>query len=130
MDSETKSPTPPELARTKSGARTRAKKIVDQWTVGLAATGWLPGAGIFSAATDQVMIRQVAECFGVAAGPEAKSHIAALVGSGLVGGASEAAFAFIPGVGWLVKGILLTAKARLIGEATIKYFESKSTLPE
>jgi hypothetical protein len=58
-----------------------------------------------------------------------KGHLAALVGSSIGGAASEA-LSFIPVIGWAIKGGMLGAKSRYIGDAAIKHFESMSPLPE
>ncbi|MBK8196561.1 MAG: hypothetical protein IPK76_26440 [Lewinellaceae bacterium] len=51
--------------RTKEQAESKARDIVNDWVVGAALTGWIPGSTIFLGAGDMVMIRQVADAFGI-----------------------------------------------------------------
>lgn len=92
--------------------------------------GWVPGTTLIFAAGDMVMIRQVAEKFGVQSFDEEglKAHLGGVVAS--VGGTVAAGAAeFVPIVGWAAKAVVLSAKAKVLGEAVIDYFYSKSPLP-
>ena len=119
-------------ARTKSQARSQATDIVNQWAAGVLLTGWIPGMGLLSGAADQVMIRQVGDCYGVGVldMDTLVAHIGGIVGSSVGGAAAAELLSFVPVVGWAVKSATLAGKSKLIGEAVIDYFEELSPLPE
>lgn len=116
--------------KTKKQAKAKANEIVDNWVAATALTGWIPGAGLLSGVGDQVMIRQVADCYGMGVFDmkSVTSHVGTLVGSAMGGTASEL-LSFVPVVGWAIKAGGLAAKAKVIGELVIDYFEEHSDLP-
>jgi uncharacterized protein (DUF697 family) len=117
--------------RTKSEARSRAKKIVSDWVAGAALTGWIPFSTIFLAGGDMILIRQVADAYGVGVfdNSAVKAHIAGVVGAALAGTIAGELLTAIPVFGWIAKAAILAGKAKLIGEAVIEYFEENSPLP-
>jgi hypothetical protein len=112
-------------------ARKHAENLVDKWMKGAALTGWLPGSTFFLAGADMVMIRQVADTFKVDSFDESavKAHIGGLVGSAVGGAVAAEAAGLLPGIGWIAKSATMAAKAKLIGNAVIDYFEALSPLP-
>lgn len=116
--------------RTKSEARRKAENIVSNWVAGAALTGWIPGSTIFLAGGDMLMIRQVADAFGVGVFDESaiKAHLAGVVAASVGGIIAGEALNFIPLVGQIVKAGLMAGKAKIIGEAVIEYFEKESPL--
>lgn len=117
--------------KTKAEARAHAQVLVEKWMTGAALTGWIPGSTLFLAGADIVMIRQVAECYGIQGFDESavKAHLGGLIGS-MVGGSVAAEVAgMIPIVGWIGKSATMAAKAKVIGDAVINYFEERSPLP-
>ncbi len=117
--------------KSKPEARKHADNLVDKWMKGAALTGWLPGSTFFLAGADMVMIRQVADTFAVAGFDESavKAHLGGLVGSAVGGAVAAEAAGWIPGIGWIAKSAAMAAKAKLIGNAVIDYFEQQSPLP-
>ena len=105
--------------------------LVDKWTTGAALTGWLPGSSLFLAGADMVMIRQVAETFAVPGFDESamKAHLGGLIGSAVGASAASEVAGLIPVIGWVGKSATMAAKAKIIGNAVIDYFEERSPLP-
>jgi hypothetical protein len=116
--------------RTKSEAEQRAREIVNKWAAGALLGGWVPGASFIFAGTDMVMIRQVADTFGV--GTFDSDAIGAAIGgataSGIAGIAITEAVGWIPLIGLPAKSALMSAKAKAIGEIVIDYFKDLSPL--
>ncbi len=109
-----------------------AKKLVANWTTGAALTGWIPGSAFFLTAADTAMIHQVANAYGVNAFDmdHLLSTLSGAVGSAIAGGVIAEVVGAIPLVGWAVKSAAMAAKAKVIGEAVIKYFRERSQLPD
>ena len=118
-------------ALSKADAERRSRTIVDRWAKVALFTGWIPGSSVPLAAADVVMIRQVAEAFGVEAFDEdsLKAHLGGALGSvtGMVAGEFVGA---VPIIGWAVKSVTLHVKADTIGKAVIDYFRKQSKLPD
>ena len=109
-----------------------ARKLVANWTTGAALTGWIPGSAFFLTAADTAMIHQVANAYHVNAFDmnHLTSTLAGAVGSAIAGGVIAEVVGIIPIVGWAVKSAAMAAKARVIGEAVIRYFRERSELPD
>ncbi|HET7233169.1 MAG TPA: hypothetical protein VFJ16_24375 [Longimicrobium sp.] len=118
-------------AATKIEAERRSREYVDRWAKANLFTGWIPGASFALAAADMVMIRQVADAFGVEAFDEEslKVHLGGVLGS-VTGAVAAEAIGVIPIVGWAVKAVTLHVKADTIGKAVVDYFRKHSTLPD
>ena len=117
--------------RTRAQAEKQARKIVDNWVAGAVLTGWIPGSSFFLAAADTVMIRQVADAFGVGVidMDAIAAHLGGLIASAVGGSLATELLGAIPLVGWAAKSLGMAAKAQLIGEAVIEYFHDLSPLP-
>ena len=120
------------MAKTLQDADRDARKLVSNWTTGAALTGWIPGSAFFLTAADTAMIHQVASAYGVNAFDmdHLLSIISGAVGSAIAGGVIAEVVGIIPLVGWAVKSAAMAAKARVIGDAVIKYFRERSNLPD
>jgi len=118
-------------AANKVEAERKSRAIVDRWAKANLFTGWIPGASFALAAVDMVMIRQVADAYGVEAFDEEslKVHLGGVLGS-VTGALAGEAIGVIPIVGWAVKAATLHYKADTIGKAVIDYFQKHSALPE
>ncbi len=116
--------------RTKADAKIQAEKIVSNWVTGAGLTGWIPGSTIFLAAGDMIMIRQVADCFGIGVFNESalKAHLAGVAGATAGGSIAGEVLNFIPIFGHIAKSVVMAGKAALIGEAIIDYFYDESPL--
>jgi hypothetical protein len=116
--------------KTKYQAEQEARDIVDNWTAGALLTGWIPGSALFLAGADLIMVRQVADAFGV--GAFDSDALGAVIAGGTAGGVAGAVIAegvgWIPLVGWGVKSVMMSAKAKVIGEIVIDYFRDLSPL--
>lgn len=111
-------------------AEKEARKIVNNWVLGAALTGWIPGSTLFLGAGDVIMIRQVADAFGIGFINEdaIRAHFTGVFGSILGGIVATEALNFIPFIGQVVKaGILAIAKNK-IGDYVINYFKERSPL--
>jgi uncharacterized protein (DUF697 family) len=120
------------MAKTLQDADRDARKLVSNWTTGAALTGWIPGSAFFLTAADTAMIHQVASAYGVNAFDmdHLLSIISGAVGSAIAGGVIAEVVGVIPLVGWAVKSAAMAAKARVIGDAVIKYFRQRSDYPD
>jgi hypothetical protein len=118
--------------RTKTEAERNARDIVDYWMVGTAFTGWIPGSSFLSAGGDMLMIRQVADAFGVGVFDQeaVKAHLAGVMAGALGGTVASEVLSALPILGWIAKSAILTTKVGLIGEAVIDYFHDHSPLPD
>jgi len=118
--------------RTKAKARQKAENIVSDWVAGSAFTGWIPGSTIFLAGGDMIMIRQVADAFGVGLFDEAavKAHLTGVVASSVGGILAGEALNFIPIFGQIAKAGLMAGKAHIVGKEVIKYFQAVSPLAD
>lgn len=118
--------------KTKSQAEAEAQEIVENWVAGAVLTGWIPFSALFLAAADTIMIRQVADAFGVGVFDmdAVKAHLGGLVAATVGGGVVAEVTGWIPVVGWVAKSIGMGAKAKVIGEVVIEYFREQSPLPD
>lgn len=118
--------------KTKADAETLAGEIVDNWAAGAALTGWIPGSTIFLAGADAIMIRKVADSFGVGVFDtnSVKAHLGGLLASAVGGSIASEVVGMIPVVGWFAKSVAMGMKAEAIGQAVISYFRDLSPLPE
>ena len=118
--------------RTKAKARQKAENIVSDWVAGAALTGWIPGSTIFLAGGDMIMIRQVADAYGVGFFDESavKAHLGGVVAASVGGIFAGEALNFVPILGQILKAGLMAGKAKLIGKAVIEYFQEVSPLPD
>ncbi len=117
-------------AKTKAQAEQEAQEIVDNWAAGALLTGWIPGSSILLGAGDMVMIRQVADAFGIGLFDEnaVKAHLAGVLSAAVGGAVASEIGSFIPIIGWAVKSMVLAGKAKAVGLAAIEYFEELSPL--
>lgn len=118
-------------AANKVEAERTSRTIVDRWAKANLFTGWIPGAALALGAADMVMIRQVADSFGVEAFDEEslKVHLGGVLGS-VTGAVAAEAIGVIPIIGWAAKAVTLHIKADTIGKAVIDYFRKHSALPD
>ncbi|HYH82669.1 MAG TPA: hypothetical protein VEX86_22950 [Longimicrobium sp.] len=118
-------------AATKIEAERRSRSVVDKWAKAALFTGWIPGASFALGAADVVMIRQVADAFGVEAFDDKSlnAHLGGALGS-VTGAVAAEAIGVVPLIGWAVKAVTLHVKADTIGKAVIDYFRKNSTLPD
>ncbi len=109
-----------------------ARRLVANWTTGAALTGWIPGSAFFLTAADTAMIHQVAGAYQVNAFDmdHLLSILSGAVGSAIAGGVIAEVVGVIPLVGWAVKSAAMAAKAKVIGDAVIRYFRERSSLPD
>lgn len=116
---------------TKTEAVRRSKTIVNRWAKAALFTGWIPGASFALGAADMVMIRQVADAFGIAAFDEdsLKAHVGGALSS-VTGAVAGEVVGMVPLIGWAVKSVALHVKADALGNAIIGYFRERSALPE
>lgn len=116
-------PTP----RTKADAIREARRVVNAWTAGAAALGWVPGSMLVLSAMDAKVVHDVAHAFDV------KSYtvegVGAAIGASVTGKivAGELLTLF-PGVGWALKSVVAGAVTKGLGEALIAYFAERTSL--
>ena len=120
------------MSKSLQDSERNARKLVANWTTGAALTGWIPGSAFFLTAADTAMIHQVANAYGVNAFDmdHLLSTLSGAVGSAIAGGVIAEVVGLIPLVGWAVKSAAMAAKAKVIGDAIIRYFHERSELPD
>jgi hypothetical protein len=116
----------------RSEAEIKARSVVNTWVTGTALTGWLPGSSLVLGAGDIVMIRQVADAFGIPVLDEesVRAHFAGVFGSILGSMAAAEVAGLVPVFGWIAKSAMLAGKAKLMGDTVIDYFRERSPLPK
>jgi uncharacterized protein (DUF697 family) len=72
------------------------------------------------------MINDVANIFEVR-GVTAE-QVLAVVGASVTGKTAAEALSFIPGPGWIAKGVVATGITKALGQAVIKYMKDRSSL--
>ena len=109
-----------------------SRRLVNNWTTGAALTGWIPGSAFFLTAADTAMIHQVASAYGVNAFDmeHLLSILSGAIGSAIAGGVIAEIVGMVPLVGWAIKSAAMAAKAKVIGDAVIRYFHERSDLPD
>lgn len=110
----------------KADAELQAREIVNRWTLIAGGFSWVPGSTFVLGAADIKMVNDVAKAFDVY-GVAAESVFAA-VGASMAGKGLVEVLSFIPGPGWIAKGIIATGITKATGEAVISYFRAKSPL--
>ncbi len=120
------------MSKTLQDADREARQLVANWTTGAALTGWIPGSAFFLTAADTAMIHQVANAYEVSAFDmdHLTGTLGGVVGSAIAGGVIAEVVGVIPLVGWAVKSAAMAGKAKVIGDAVIKYFRERSDLPD
>ena len=120
------------MSKSLQDADREAKKLVNNWTAIGALTGWIPGSSLFLTGADVAMINQVANAYEVNAFDmdHLTGTLSGAVGSAIAGGVIAEFVGVIPLVGWAVKSVGMGAKAKVIGDAVIKYFRERSALPD
>jgi hypothetical protein len=115
----------------KSEAESRVRGIINSWVTGTALTGWLPGSSFVLGIGDMVMIRQVADAYGIQVMDEdaVRAHFAGVFGSILGSMAAAEVAGLVPVFGWIAKSAMLASKAKLMGDAVNDYFRERSPLP-
>ena len=121
------------MSKSLQDADRNARKLVANWTTGrrIDRPG-SPGSAFFLTAADTAMIHQVANAYGVNAFDmdHVLSTLSGAVGSAIAGGVIAEVVGMIPLVGWAVKSAAMAAKAKVIGDAVIRYFHERSELPD
>ncbi len=114
--------------KTLAQAEREARELVNNWAAGALLTGWLPGSTLFLTGADFVMLTQVAQAFGIGAFDQeaALTTIGATVASGVTGSLIAEGVGLIPVVGWAVKSGIMSAKAKMLGDAVVEYFKKLS----
>jgi uncharacterized protein (DUF697 family) len=113
--------------RSKSDAERDARSVVNAWTAGAAAIGWVPGSMLVLAGMDAKVVHDVARAFEV---PSYKvEEVAAAIGASVTGKivAGELLTLF-PGIGWLIKSAVAGAITKGLGESLIASFRDRTTL--
>ncbi len=121
-----------EGLRTRAEAEEQAKQIIAKWLTRAAVTAWIPGSSIAFVAGNVLMVREVANTFGIydIDNEAIKVHLTSL-GFSLGGNVLVGELAgLLPGPGWAIKIALKTGKAKLLGELLIKYYQVRSPLPD
>ncbi|MCU0391626.1 MAG: hypothetical protein MUE81_10960 [Thermoflexibacter sp.] len=118
-------------AKNKREAKEKANEAVNAWSVGLAATAWIPGSGYVMTAGDIMMVIQVGKIYDVDMDETAAATVLTGIAAPLVG--RTVAYGLldcIPIAGWIVKSAVSVGVSITVGKTVIAYFEDCSPLPE
>jgi uncharacterized protein (DUF697 family) len=113
---------------TKKEAEEKARSVVNAWSMGAVAVGWLPGSSFILGANEYVMVGQVADCFQVR-NYDAEAVMTVLTAT-IGGRMAVELLSFIPILGWAVKAGVAASVTKAVGEAVIAHFRNLSNLPE
>ncbi len=117
-------------ARNKYEAKEKARSAVNSWSVGLAATAWIPGSGYVMTAGDIAMVIQVGKIYGVDLETSGAATVLTSIAAPLIGRTvAYGILDFIPIFGWGIKSVVSLGVSKTIGETIIAYFEDCSPLP-
>ncbi len=118
-------------APTKREAREQARKAVNGWAAGLAATAWIPGSHYVMLAGDVAFVQQIGSIYDVSVTEAGAGQIFATVAAPLIGSkVAHSVLDFIPVAGWVAKSVVAAGVTKAVGEALVKYFEDCSKLPD
>lgn len=108
-----------------SAAEAEARSIVNRWSVGAAAVGWVPGSMLALAAADVKIVKDVAAAFGVQAFhiDEVTAALGASVAGKVIAGEL---LSLIPVAGWAIKSGVAAGITKTMGETLIAYFRDRS----
>jgi uncharacterized protein (DUF697 family) len=106
-------------------AEMEARRIVNDWTMGAAAIGWMPGSSIYLAYNQYEMCEGVARAFGVEEA-SAEATFSAIAGTVVGRTAADVMLSVIPVVGWAVKAGVAAATTKAIGEGIISHYRDRS----
>ncbi len=106
-------------------AEAEARRIVNGWTAGAAAIGWVPGSMLMLAAADVKLVNDVAKAFGVQT--YSIEEVTAAVGATITGKVvAGELLSFLPGLGWAIKSAVASGVTKAMGEAVLQYFKGRS----
>ncbi|MEM9950875.1 MAG: hypothetical protein AAFV93_07980 [Chloroflexota bacterium] len=116
--------------KTLAQADREAKNIINNWTVGAALLGWVPGSTVLFTAADTAMITQVANVYEVSAFDmeHLTSTLTASLASAVASGVIVEGIGLVPVIGWAIKSAAMATKATFIGNEVQKYFRKRSPL--
>ena len=110
-------------------AEIRARGIINNWSIGAIAAGWMPGSTIILAGMDWKMIASVANVFEVQLDADDTKRIGAITAAAVSGKLLSEGLSLIPGIGWATKSMAAAAATKAIGEAVLLYCKARSPLP-
>lgn len=106
-------------------AERTARKIINGWTCGAAAVGWIPGSCFILTPSDIAMIALVAETFEVEKYSE-EALLGTLTAHFSGHATADICLSFIPVAGWIIKAGVAAAVTKAAGEIIINYFKDRS----
>lgn len=106
-------------------AENEARKIVNAWSAGAAAVGWVPGSMLILAGADVLLVKDVAKAFGVHSYnlEEVTAAISASASGKVIAGEL---LSVIPVVGWAIKSGVAGGITKTVGEVLIAYMKDRS----
>lgn len=116
-----------QITHSKADAEREARSVVNVWTAGAAAVGWVPGSMLVLAGMDAKVVHDVAKAFDVRS--YSVEEVASVIGASVTGKviAGELLTLF-PGIGWAIKSVVAAGITKGLGEALISYFRDRSRL--
>lgn len=122
------SKTDKEAGRTLEQATAEARRIVNTWSVGAGAVGWIPGSMFLLTFYDAKLVGDVAKAFAVE--HYTIDQLVAAAGATLTGKViAGELLSLVPGLGWAVKSGVAAGVTKVAGEIVIDYFAQRSPLP-
>ena len=115
------------FVRTLAQAESEAREVLDAWSIGAAAIGWVPGSMFALTGADIRIVRDIANAFCVEqySFEEVSAALGATVAGKVVAGEM---LSLVPGFGWAVKAGVAAAVTKAMGETLISYFKERSPL--
>jgi uncharacterized protein (DUF697 family) len=110
-----------------SQAEKAARRIVDEWSLGVGLVGFAPGASLVLDAVDLKMVGDVAKTFAVD-DYDIDEIATAVAASAASKAASDGILSFFPVFGWVAKAAISGAVTKAAGETVIQYFKARSPL--
>lgn len=115
------------MGKTLQEAEQEARAIVNGWSVGAAAIGWIPGSMFALMGVDAKLTNDVAKAFQVTS--YSIEEVTASVGAAVTGKViAGEALSLFPGLGWIAKSGVAGAVTKGVGETLIRYFRERSPL--
>jgi uncharacterized protein (DUF697 family) len=113
------------MSTTLAEAEAEARRIVNDWSMGAAAIGWVPGSSIYLAYNQYEMCESVARAFGVHEA-SVEATFSAIAGTVVGRTAADVLLSVIPVVGWAIKAGVAAATTKALGEAIISHYRDRS----
>lgn len=113
------------MTKSLAQAEEEAKMIVAGAAAAATGVGWVPGSSLLLGGVDAILIKKVADAFGVE--DYSIEQVTAAIGKCFIGKAiATELLSFFPGPGWIIKSGVAGAMTATAGALLIQYMKTKS----